>query len=170
MPLKSGFSDGLGGGNLLIKEGIVLYLHEEKDRNINDYKFMCYHGKCKNLFVCTGRAKKDLRIDFFDTEWNHLPFERHYPNSNLFIPKPEKFEEMKSIAEILAQAIDNPIVRIDLYQINCQIYFGEITFYPGSGFEKFAPIEWDYKLGKLIKLPTNNHRTDQQHRVFNIFV
>ena len=60
---------------------------------------------------------------------------------------------MKEIAERLARYVNNPFVRIDLYDINGRIYFGEFTFYPGGGLEAFQPLEWDYTLGSWIKLP-----------------
>ncbi len=73
----------------------------------------------------------------------------HKNDSN--IKKPINFEKMKELAEKLAK--DKSFVRIDFYEIRGKIYFGEITFYPNSGYEKFEPEEWDYKLGSLIKLP-----------------
>lgn len=119
---------------------------------LNDYKLLCYGGKCKNLFVCTERSG-DVKVDFFDTEWNHLPFTRVHENSSKAIKKPASLKEMVNVAEKLAKAIDTPLVRIDLYDIRGHIYFGEITFFPGGGMEAFQPEEWDYKLGEMIKLP-----------------
>lgn len=121
-----------------------------------DYKFMCYDGKCKNVFVCTGRGVNDLRVDFFDVNWNHLPFTRKYKNADYDIEKPPMLSEMIEISEIIASKVDNPFVRVDLYIISGEIYFGEITFYPGSGFEIFSSVSWDKKFGDLINLPTIN--------------
>lgn len=118
----------------------------------HDYKFMCYNGKCKNLFVCTGRDKKDLRVDFFDTEWNHLPFYRKYKNADKTPEKPTKLFDMITLSNKLAKAVSSPFVRIDFYQIKGTIYFGELTFFPGSGLEKFYPIEWDKKLGEMLDI------------------
>lgn len=119
---------------------------------LNDYKLLCYNGRCRNLFVCTERSN-DVKVDFFDTEWNHLPFTRVHQNSSKIIQKPALLKEMVKIAEKLAKAIDTPLVRIDLYDIKGHVYFGEITFFPGGGMEAFQPEEWDYKLGEMIKLP-----------------
>ncbi len=127
------------------------YLDDENG-DLNDYKLMCYNGKCKNLFVCSGRSKKDLRVDFFDVMWNHLPFKRKYDNADYEISCPDNLEEMIKIAEKLSTEIKSPFVRIDFYNIDRKIYFGEITFFPGSGYEIFSPISWDYKLGNLINL------------------
>ena len=118
--------------------------------NVIDYKFLCYNGLVKNMFTCSDRETGNLCVDFFDLEWNHLPFERYYPNSKREIKKPMNFNKMIEISEVLAKG--TKLVRIDFYEINGKLYFGEITFYPGSGFEKFTPEEWDLKLGEMIEL------------------
>ena len=84
-------------------------------------------------------------------EFNHLPFTNGHPNSNKIIIKPKSFEKMKKLAEILSEGI--PQVRIDFYDINGNIYFGEMTFSHWSGFVPFIPDEWDYRLGSMINLP-----------------
>lgn len=122
------------------------------DDELLDYKFMCYNGVCRNLFVCSGRSKHDLRVDFFDTEWNHLPFYRKYPNADFKISKPENLNKMILLANKIASKVQSPFVRIDFYSIHGRIYFGEITFYPGTGMEYFEPIEWDYVFGNYISL------------------
>lgn len=118
---------------------------------LTDYKFMCFDGKARCVFTCTGRSDNDLRVDFFDLEWKHLPFTRHYPNAEVPPSVPEKFKEMVLLSERLAQAI--PFVRVDFYEIAGSLYFGELTFYPGSGFEEFDPRVWDTTLGSWIELP-----------------
>lgn len=118
---------------------------------LTDYKFMCFGGKVKCLFVCVDRfTKSGIKINFYDTEWNKLPFERHYPSTNKTIPKPQKLKQMIEVAECLAEGF--PFVRVDLYESEEKIYFGEMTFYPGSGFEEFSPKKWDKKLGDYIDL------------------
>ena len=84
-----------------------------------------------------------------------MPFTRKYPNTDAE-PKPKELEKLLDIAQKLADHINNAFVRIDLYVINGQIYFGEYTFYPGGGFESFQPLEWDYTLGSWMKLPIDN--------------
>lgn len=117
-----------------------------------DYKFMCFNGVVKCIFTCSDRFSKDgLKVTFYDTEWNIMPFTRHYPRQNTPEKKPKSFEKMVELAEKLAAGI--PFVRIDFYEICGRIYFGEITFFPGSGFEEFSPEEWDKRLGSWIKLP-----------------
>ena len=120
--------------------------------SLRDYKFMCFDGKVKCSFVCSDRnTKKGLHVTFFDTDWNVLPFERHYPARKDGLPKPKNYDEMVILAEKLSNSI--PFVRVDFYEINGKVYFGELTFYPGSGFEEFTPYSADEWLGSFIKLP-----------------
>ena len=105
------------------------------------------------ILVCAERfAAGGLRENFYDPDWNLLPVKRpKHPNTDFDIPRPQKLQEMLEIARNLSK--DIPFSRIDLYEINGKIYFGEITFFPASGMEPFDPIEWDEKLGSWIKLP-----------------
>lgn len=117
-----------------------------------DYKLMCFNGEVRCSFVCSDRFNgKGLKVTFFDNDWNVLPFERHYPKSDMPIAKPKKFEKMVQFAEQLS--INIPFVRVDFYEINGDLYFGELTFSPGSGMEEFTPESADYELGSWIKLP-----------------
>lgn len=126
------------------------YMEDETTGELNDYKLMCFNGKTKCTFVCTER-NSNLRVTFFDNNWNRMPFERHYPSSEKEIDKPINFEKMIKLAERLSKEI--PFLRVDFYEINGKIKFGELTFYPGCGLEEFTPEEWDYKLGQLLELP-----------------
>lgn len=129
------------------------YKEDESGYELRDYKIFCFNGEPKILFVASDRqnAGEDTKFDFFDLNWNHLPFTNGHPNSKEHIAKPKNFEEMLGIAKKLSVGI--PQVRIDLYNCNGKIYFGEITFFHWSGMTAFDPVEWDFKLGKLIKLP-----------------
>jgi hypothetical protein len=114
---------------------------------------MCFNGKVVCSFVCTDRfSDNGLKVTFYDRNWNVLPFERHYPKSQNPIPKPLNYDKMIAFSEKLSEGI--PFVRTDFYEINQKLYFGELTFFPGSGMEEFTPAEWDYKLGSWIKLPS----------------
>lgn len=120
-------------------------------KDITDYKLMCFNGKVRCTFTCTERHESSgLKVTFFDNDWNKMPFERHYPSSDKLIKPPKQFKEMIKLAEKLSEKI--PFVRIDFYEHGNKIYFGEMTFYPGSGMEEFTPEEWDYKLGEMIQL------------------
>lgn len=128
------------------------YMVDESGYELKDYKFFCFDGEVKLLFIASDRGSKteETKFDFFDTNFNHLPFTNGHPNSTKKIAKPQGFEEMKKIAALLSKG--HPHLRVDLYDINGKIYFGELTFYHWSGMTPFEPIEWDYKLGELIKL------------------
>lgn len=115
-----------------------------------DYKFFCFNGDPKVMLVATGRDES-VCFDYFDMEFNHLPFQQGGPNSSQSISRPENLDEMIRLVKILAK--DIPHVRIDLYDVNGRIYFGEFTFFDSSGMSKFEPEEWDYILGSYIKLP-----------------
>jgi hypothetical protein len=121
--------------------------------DIVDYKLMCFNGKVKCSFTCTERflGKDKLKVTFYDEDWVKLPFERHYAADTGGLNKPSSYNEMVKLAEQLAQ--DIPFARIDFYEMDKQPYFGEITLYPGSGFEEFTPAEWDRKLGDWLELP-----------------
>lgn len=129
---------------------------EAPNNELSDYKIFCFNGKPKFLFVGTERQKKgvDVKFDFYDLEFNHLPLKNGHENSKCNITKPKKFEMMLDIASELSEGIPN--VRIDLYNLNGKIYFGEMTFFHFSGFVPFEPDEWDYKFGELLQLP-NRH-------------
>lgn len=119
--------------------------------DIPDYKLMCFHGKVRCSFVCSERFSPDgLKVTFYDTDWKVMPFERHYPRSRYPSSKPENYDKMVELAEKLADG--QRFVRVDFYEVNGKIYFGELTFYPGSGVEEFTPVEWDKKLGDWICL------------------
>lgn len=128
------------------------YLKNNSGTELMDYKFMCFDGKVKCSFVCSDRFSGDgLKVTFFDINWREMPFERNHPRSKIPIPKPINYEEMVILAEKLAKGI--PFVRADFYENNGKTYFGELTFFPGAGFEAFTPPEWDKILGEWIHLP-----------------
>ena len=129
------------------------YMEDEENGELKDYKFFCFDGVPKAMFIASDRNTpgEETKFDFFDMDFNHLPFTNGHPNAKIDIQKPLLFEEMKSVASQLSQGISH--VRVDLYQINNKVYFGEMTFFHWSGFVPFNPEEWDYKFGSWIKLP-----------------
>ena len=118
--------------------------------NIIDYKLLCFNGMVKCSFTCSER-QTGLKVTFFDNDWKRMPFERKYPASDADIPRPQRFEEMKLMAQKLAKAI--PFLRVDFYCIDDRIYTGELTLYPGNGTEGFTPFEYDEILGSWLSLP-----------------
>ena len=121
--------------------------------NLRDYKLFCFNGDPLITLVCSERFTGDgLKEDFYDKSWRHLDIRRPgHENSSIPIPCPNKFELMKSLAATLSK--DIPFVRVDFYEVNGKVFFGEMTFFPASGFEGFAPEEWDLRLGEWLKLP-----------------
>lgn len=122
--------------------------------NLQDYKLFCFNGEVRMTLVCSERfTDSGLCEDFFDNDWKHMDLKRpKHDNLQRVINKPQNFELMKRLAEKLAVGI--PFVRIDFYEIEEKVYFGEITFYPASGFEGFEPVEWDEILGRWLELPS----------------
>ena len=131
------------------------YMVDENTKELRDYKFFCFNGEVKFMFVATDRGT-DTRSDFFDMNFEHIPVKQYYPNAdiNKVIEKPKLFEEMIDLAEKLSK--DIPHVRVDLYEINGKIYFGEMTFFHFSGWKKFEPKYYDELFGSWIELPEKN--------------
>lgn len=128
------------------------YMTDETGKNLRDYKFYCFDGKPKIVGIYQDRnSDKETTGDFFDMNFEWVDLKFGMPNALNKPQKPQKFQEMIKIAEILSEGI--PEVRVDLYISNNKIYFGELTFFDGGGFDKIEPLEWDYKLGSWIKLP-----------------
>ncbi|MPL77457.1 hypothetical protein SDC9_23313 [bioreactor metagenome] len=132
---------------------IAEQLLERKDlKELMDYKFLCFNGKVKCSFICLNRNSiNGLNVDFYDLNWNLLPFERKYKQSGIKISPPINYYQMIDLSEKLSSKF--PFLRIDFYEIDGQIYFGEFTFHPGGGVEKFYPKKWDNILGEMIELP-----------------
>ena len=129
------------------------YMEDSTSAELNDYKFFCFDGAPMALFIATDRqnAVLETKFDFFDMDFNHLDFTNGHPNANKKIHQPNSFDEMKMIAGKLSKGF--PHVRVDLYEVDGKVYFGEMTFAHWSGFVPFEPMEWDYKFGSWIKLP-----------------
>lgn len=128
------------------------YLEDASTHDLRDYKFFTFDGEVKALFIATERSRiEETKFDFFDADGNLLPFTNGHPNASITPALPSCFEEMKMIAAKLGGGI--PQVRVDLYEVNGKIYFGEMTFFHWSGMVPFDPVEWDYTLGTWIKLP-----------------
>lgn len=129
------------------------YMVDPVDSELRDYKFFCFNGEPKALFIASDRQKAgdEVKFDYFDVEFNRLDIKQSHPNSNLQFQKPKTFEEMKANARILAKGF--PHVRIDFYEVNGRMFFGEITFFHYAGLTPFYPEKWDYIFGNYIKLP-----------------
>lgn len=126
------------------------YMYDNLQNGLNDYKIYCFNGEPKVMLIASNR-NVDVNYDYFDLDFNHLPIS--LKNSPLKIEKPQKFEEMIEISKVLSE--DFPHVRVDLYEINGEIYFGELTFYSDSGFGYWGENhnEYDMLFGSWINLP-----------------
>lgn len=126
-----------------------LLVSNDDNSEIRDYKLFCFNGKVRFLKVDFNRFKGH-RANYYNTDWELLSLGEDVcmPDPNVIIERPEKLEEMISLAEIIAK--DKKFVRVDFYFVNSKIYFGEITFYPASGMEHFVPDGWDEKLGDML--------------------
>ena len=123
-----------------------------KNSDLPDYKFFCFNGEPHYCQVIRDRNTKET-IDFYDMEWNHMPFVGLNPvakNGVEPVAKPVHLEQMKVICRRSSK--DIKFSRIDLYVIDDKEYFGEITFYPAAGFGEFTPADWNERLGELINL------------------
>lgn len=126
---------------------------EDETGNLMDYKFMCFNGEPKFVHICPDRnSGGPIHFDYYDMNWMKLPFTIEHPNSTIVIPRPKSFDKMMEYAKVLSA--DIPLARIDFYEIGGKPYFGEITFYPYSGMERFDKEEWNVKLGEWIRIRT----------------
>lgn len=137
-----------------VKPRIIIekYMVDESGYELRDYKFFSFNGKVKLMFIATDRmAKTETCFDFYDEKFNHLSIKNGHPNSTKSIEKPKNFEKMIELSEKLSK--DIPHVRVDFYNINGKIFFGEMTFSHWGGLVPFDPESYDSLLGSWIKLP-----------------
>ena len=126
---------------------------EDEYGELRDYKFFCFNGVVKALFIATERQKREEPyFDFFDENFRHLDMRHGHPNAPEPPSKPRCFEQMKEIASSLSKGF--PELRVDLYEVNGKVYFGEFTLFHHSGLVHFDPECWDLEFGKLITLPS----------------
>lgn len=129
------------------------YMVDETGTGLKDYKIFCFSGIPKIIQVDYNRFI-DHKRNIYDVEWNYIPASIQYPtDSNIEIKKPKNLETMLKLAKVLSR--NHPHIRIDLYSVSEKIYFGEITFHHGSGYEKFEPESLEMQMGEWIVLPHN---------------
>lgn len=119
---------------------------------LTDYKIFCFNGKPEFIYVFCGLENHETaQIGFLTMEWEFADFKRSDYQSLTALPdKPKRFDEMIEYARKLSK--NEKFVRIDFYEINTRVYFSEVTYYPCSGYMPFDPIEWDNKIGRMLKL------------------
>lgn len=128
-------------------------LNSDDGEDLKDYKVFCFNGKPAYIRVDSGRFT-DHRSDMYDCEWNHLKDHTGYKNSGEVIEKPECLEDMLEYAKKLCKSFLH--ARIDFYIVKNEIYFGEITFTNGAGFDKFSSYDFDKEMGDCLELPISN--------------
>lgn len=144
-----------------VKKRIIAeaYMSDNSEFNkgdLTDYKFYCFNGNAYKVMVCTDRNIGKPKFYSFDKEWNLL---RHNNMGkaapiDFSLPKPEGMDEMFRLVEKIAANI--PFARVDMYYVKGQIYFGEVTFYPASGFDPNILPEIDLLYGQMLKLPSKS--------------
>jgi|SRR5690625_3159288 len=131
-------------------------LNVEDEFGLKDYKFYCFNGEPKVLYVSYGRQGNETYFDFYDIKFNKLNIRRPgFTQPKGLMEKPENYEQMVELAKKLSAK--EPHVRIDFYNINGEIKLGEYTLFQGGGMMPFYPEKWDYELGSYLKLPKKNN-------------
>ena len=125
---------------------------ENNEKELVDYKFYCFNGKPKFLYVSEGLENHTTaKISFLNLDWSFAPYERVDFAPFMVLPiKPNQYENMIKIAKTLSSYI--PFIRVDLYEIDNIVYFSELTFFPCGGFMPFKNSEHDIEVGKMLKL------------------
>jgi hypothetical protein len=126
------------------------YLEDGAVHELWDYKFFCFNGIPRYMFIATDRAIGKTKFDYFDMDFNHLNIVQHYPNATIDIPKPKSWNKMIELAQKLSK--NKAHVRVDFYEVDGKLYFGELTLYHFSGMTPFNPEMWDKIFGEWIEL------------------
>ena len=128
------------------------YMEDSRCGELRDYKFFTFGGEPRVLYIAQGRGKGESTVaDFFDMEFNHLEFTIDHDMAPVPPEKPQCFEEMKRLAAVLSKG--TPQLRVDFYEVDGKVYFGEMTFFHCSGMEAFHPECWDRIFGDWVVLP-----------------
>lgn len=134
-----------------VKPRIIVekYMEDKDTSELRDYKFYCFDGIPKLMFIVKDRGKEP-KINFYNMDFKKVELQQCYPNFDEKISKPKQFNEMKELCKILSK--DIPHVRVDFYIINGKVYFGELTFFDSAGLDNFTPSKWNKILGDWINL------------------
>lgn len=144
------------------------YMVDESGTELKDYKVHNFDGEPKLISVDYGRFTEHKR-NLYGTDWSFIDAQIQYQkDANHVIDRPKTLEKMLECAKVLSRGI--PYVRTDFYSIDDKVLFGEMTFYHGSGFEKFSPEEFEKKLGELINVPVTVRRTENRRGGYRYIV
>ena len=128
------------------------YMEDQELRELRDYKFFTFGGEPKLVHVVSNRQNQDEETygDFFDMDYRHLDLHMGHNFAPDPPEKPHNFEKMKEFSRILSEGTRH--LRVDFYEVDRKLYFGELTFYQDSGWKKIEPVEWDHRIGQWIDL------------------
>lgn len=137
-----------------IKPRIIIdkLLDDHTGNELRDYKFWCFNGKPVYMY-CTIKAS-EVYENFYDMDFNPIDIDHGFPRHQPEFEKPKEFDLMRELARKLSDGI--PFVRVDFFDVEGRVYFGEFTFFDWGGMQPFNN-RWDEKLGELLKLPSNNN-------------
>lgn len=128
---------------------------EQMEGQLYDYKFFCFHGEPKIMYVAIDHFPGvKSKISLYDINCNKLNISYDNHPGIKGIIRPKNLDKMIELSKILSK--DFPFVRVDFYEIEDKVYIGEMTFTPGGGLGKYDPVDWDYKLGKWLDLTKLN--------------
>jgi len=134
------------------------YMKDETNSTLTDYKFYCFNGVPKFLYISKDmNDRSKAAMCFLTLDWELAAYERSdYKLLTEIPPKPHNFEHMIEIARMLSSDFD--FVRVDLYEINKKVYFSELTFFPGAGFSQYKKYEHDLEIGNMLKLTSKDDK------------
>lgn len=138
-----------------VKPRIIIekYMEDKKCGELRDYKIYAFNGKCEYVMLCFDRQKKDTKFFYYDRKWNLI---KKFSNDGekfgdkIQIKKPKNLDKMFNYASQLSRGI--PFLRVDFYECNSKLYFGELTFYPSAGFDKNRTQECQQMLSQCLEM------------------
>lgn len=133
------------------------YIDSKSQNGLDDYKIHCFNGVPKVILVCKDRfSDSGLTEDFFTPDWEHIDVKRPTHDNAVTEPKYiSEIDEMLKLAKALS--VNIPFLRTDFYVVQNKIYFGELTFFPASGFDAFQPETFDIEMGTWLELPVKEN-------------
>lgn len=139
---------------VIIAEKLLVEKNNSFSSSLVDYKVWCFNGKPYCIWACYSRTKEATYVGTYDLNWNYHPewsvFTDHYKDGGPVVTKPQSFNEMIKAASILSEGF--PQVRVDFYDVDGKLYFGEMTFTSNGGFMRFYTDEFLLQMGKQIHL------------------
>lgn len=128
------------------------YMENEYSASLRDYKFYCFNGIPQFLYLSEGMENHSTaHISYVNLDWTFAKYRRNdYQPFDKLPPKPVHLDEMIELSRKFSK--DIPFLRVDFYEINGKVYFGELTFFPGSGFTPFASESDDLEIGNMLDL------------------